>query len=159
MLNFSRRRASFRQQFSRNFVWAVVFNFKTMKKEPIQNELRELLTRLPDAPVASNFTARVMQAVELEELRQLRKWGFNWNWHALLPRIAVASVVIVFGSVTFQHHERNIHRSALAKNVALVAEAPMPDVEALKNFDIIRRMSQPARPDNEILALMQVPMQ
>jgi hypothetical protein len=31
----------------------------------------------------------------------------------------------------------------------------MPDVDALKNFDAIRRMSQPARPDNELLALMQ----
>jgi hypothetical protein len=132
----------------------VVFNFTTMKKEPIQNELRQLLTRLPDAPVASNFAARVMQAVELEESRQSRKRGFHWNWHAWLPRIAVASVVIVFGSVTFQHFERNAHRSALAKNVALVAEAPMPDVDALKNFDLIRRMSQPARPDNELLALM-----
>jgi hypothetical protein len=38
-----------------------------MKNEP--QELRELLSRLPDAPVSSNFTARVMQAVELEELQ------------------------------------------------------------------------------------------
>jgi len=27
-------------------------------------------------------------------------------------------------------------------------------VDALKNFDAIRRMSQPARPDEELLALM-----
>ena len=38
-----------------------------MKDEP--QELRELLSRLPDAPVPSNFTARVMQAVEREEMQ------------------------------------------------------------------------------------------
>jgi hypothetical protein len=56
--------------------------------------------------------------------------------------------------LTLRHHEANVHRVALARNVALVAESPMPDIDALKNFDAIRRMSQPARPDNELLALM-----
>jgi hypothetical protein len=56
--------------------------------------------------------------------------------------------------LTLQHHELNAHRAALAKNVALVAGTPMPSVDALKNFDAIRRMSQPARPDEELLALM-----
>ena len=38
-----------------------------MKKDLIQNELRDLLDRLPDAPMPSNFTARLMQTIELEE--------------------------------------------------------------------------------------------
>jgi negative regulator of sigma E activity len=126
-----------------------------MKKEPIQNELRELLSRLPDAPVASNFTARVMQAVELEESREARRWSFRWNWHSLLPRIAVTAAAVLFAGLTFQHYELNAHRSALAKNIALVAEAqPLPDMDALKNFDAIQRMSQPARADEELLALL-----
>jgi anti-sigma-K factor RskA len=125
-----------------------------MNKDPIQNELRGLLSHLPDAPVASNFTARVMQQIDLEESRRARKWNFIFNWRAFLPRAAVATAVILFAGLTLQHHEANAHRAALAKNVALVAEAPMPDLDALKNFDAIRRMSQPARPDNELLALM-----
>ena len=126
-----------------------------MKKDPIQNELRGLLSRLPDAPVASNFTARVMQAVELEESRRARRWNFIWNWHALLPRIAVTAATVLFAGAAFHHHELNAHRAALAKNVALVAEAqPLPDVDALKNFDAIQRMGQPARADDELLALL-----
>jgi hypothetical protein len=126
-----------------------------MKNDPIQNELRKLLSRLPDAPVASNFTARVMQAVELEESRRQHKWGFIFNWHAFLPRAAVATAAIFFAGLAFHHHEIYSQRAALAKNVALVTEAqPLPSVEALKNFDAIQRMSQP-RADEELLALLQ----
>jgi hypothetical protein len=142
----------------RNFARCAVFNFKTMKKDPIQNELRELLSRLPNAPVASNFTARVMQSVELEESRRARKWEFIFNWRAFLPRAAVATVAILFAGLMLQHHELNSHRAVLAQNVALVAEAqPMPSVDALKNFDAIQRMSQTTktRSDDELLALLQ----
>jgi hypothetical protein len=123
-------------------------------KEKLQNELRELLSRLPDAPVASNFTSRVMQQIDLEESRRSHKWNFILNWRALLPRIAVTTSVVLFAGLTFHHHEVASQRSALAKNVALVAETPMPSVEALKNFDTIQRMSQP-RADEELLALLQ----
>lgn len=121
-----------------------------MKNNPLQNELRELLSRLPDAPVASNFTARVMQAIDLEESRRARKWNFIFNRHAFLPRAAVATVAILFAGLTFQHHELNEQRQRVAQSVALV---PMPDVDALKNFDAIQRMSQPAYADEELLAL------
>jgi hypothetical protein len=124
-----------------------------MKDEPIQKELRKLLSRLPDAPVASNFTARVLQAVELEESRRARKWYLRWNWHALLPRIAVTTAVVLFAGLTFHHYELVGQRAKLAKNVALVAETPMPGMEALQNFDAIQRMSQP-RADEELLALL-----
>lgn len=122
-------------------------------KDKFQNELRELLSRLPDAPVASNFTARVMQQIDLEESRRARKWNFIFNRRAFLPRAAVATAAILFAGLTLQHHELNVHRVALAKNAALVAETPMPSVDALKNFDAIRRMSQPTRADDELLAL------
>ena len=143
--------------FFSNFSGAAVFNFSNMRDEPAQNELRELrglLSRLPDIPVPSNFTARVMQAVELEESRPSRRWNFSaWNWHAILPRFAVAAVVIAAAGLVFQRQEANARREQLAKNVALVAIAqPMPSVEALQNFDAIRRMSQP-RADEGLLAL------
>jgi anti-sigma-K factor RskA len=125
-----------------------------MKKEPLQNELRELLSRLPDAPVPSNFTARVLQAVDLEESRRARKWNFILNWRAFLPRAAVAAVAVLLAGLTLQHHELNAQRQRVAHSVALVAGTPMPSVDALKNFDAIQRMSQPARPDNELLALL-----
>jgi anti-sigma factor RsiW len=123
-----------------------------MKKDPLQNELRALLSRLPDAPVASNFTARVLQAVELEDARRPRPWHFNW--HSLLPRVAFALAVVLFAGLTFQRHELIARRVALAQSVALVASSSsLPDLDALKNFDAIQRMSQSAPADEEILAM------
>jgi hypothetical protein len=149
---FSRRRASFLSPFSRNFVRAMVFNLKTMKKDPIQNELRELLSRLPDTPVASNFTARLMQMVEREDLRRPRIW--NFNWHRFLPRVAFALAAVLFAGVTFEHHELATRRIAIAHSVAMVvATQSLPDLDALKNFDAIQRMSQSAHADEEILAM------
>jgi hypothetical protein len=125
-----------------------------MKNEPQElRELRQWLSRLPDAPVSSNFTARVMQVVELEAARRSRRWNFPaWNWCALLPRAAVAAVVLCLAGLAIQQHEISTRRVALIRSVALV---PMPSVEALKNFDAIRRMSQPAHADTELLALLQ----
>jgi hypothetical protein len=139
-----------------------------MKNEPFNHEtpgpadlklearLSQALAKLPDAAVPSNFTARVMQAVELEELGRSRRWGWGWNWHALLPRVAVTGAVILFaGLTTFHRYELNSQRTMLARNIALVAGSqPLPSVDALKNFDAIRRMSQP-RADEELLVLMQ----
>ena len=127
-----------------------------MKNDPIQNELRKLLSRLPDAPVASNFTARVLQKIDLEEADRARKWNFIFNWQAFLPRAGVAAVAIVFAGVAFHHHQIYSQRATLAQSVALITESqPLPSVEALKNFDVIQRMGQPQHADEELLALMQ----
>ena len=140
----------------RNFDGTAVFNLRNMKDEPGQNELRELrglLSRLPDMPVVSNFTARVMQAVELEESHPSRPRNFStWNWRAFLPRLAVAAVVIAAAGLVFQRHEADARRGQLARNIAVMASA-MPSVEALQNFDAIRRMSQPVHADEGLLAL------
>jgi hypothetical protein len=122
----------------------------------LESRLSEMLAEIPDAPVSSNFTARLMQAVELEEGRLSRQWGFNWIWHALLPRIAVTAAVVLFAGLTIHHYELASQRIQFAKNVALVAESqPLPSVDVLKNFDAIQRMSQPAHADEELLALLQ----
>ena len=121
-------------------------------KDKSQNEMRDLLALLPDAPVPSNFTARVMQAVELEESRARRRWHFNWNLRALLPRAAVAATVVVCGTLALREYQLDARRAELAKSVALVTSSQLPSVEALKNFDAIARMSQP-HADEELLAL------
>jgi len=117
--------------------------------------LNTALTRLPDAPVPSNFTVRVLQAVEREE-GQPHGWRWNWNWHTLLPRVAFAAVVLTFTGLAVHQYEINSRRTALVKSVALVTEGQaVPSPEALENFDAIRRMSQPQHADEELLALMQ----
>ena len=122
-----------------------------MKNEP--QELRELLSRLADAPVSSNFTARVMQAVELEELQAARTRGWHWNWHSLLPRAAATATVVIAAGFAFYQHEIYSQRVEIAKNVMLVAQSHLPSMDALQNFYAIQRMSQPAHADEELLAL------
>jgi negative regulator of sigma E activity len=120
----------------------------------IEAQLTAALAKIPDAPVASNFTARVLAAIELEAAEAARSRGWHWNWRSLLPRVAVATAVLVFAGVSIQRYEANSQRAALVKNVAMVAAAqPLPSVEALNNFDAIARMSQ--RADDQLLALMQ----
>ena len=124
--------------------------------EPLQDaqkQMRGLLGRLPDVPVSSNFTARVMQAIELDTMRQSRWRLFGWHWRVIIPRAATATVIVGLASFTFYQHEIYVQQVALAKSAALVASQQMPSMEALKNFDAIRRMGQSARPDDELLAL------
>jgi negative regulator of sigma E activity len=121
----------------------------------IESRLSEALADLPDTPVSSNFTARVLQAVERESIHpRAIGWNWYWTWRVLVPRVAVAAVVIAFAGLGIHGYELNAHRAALAKNVVLVAAAqPMPSVDALKNFNAIQRMSQP-HADDELLALL-----
>jgi hypothetical protein len=119
----------------------------------MESALNAAIIRLPDAPVPSNFTARVLQAVELETSRSS---GWTWNWHVLVPRLATAAAVVVFTGLAIHHHEIYSERVALVKSFALATGGqPVPSPEALENFDAIRRMSQPQHADDELLNLMQ----
>ncbi|HXF09401.1 MAG TPA: hypothetical protein VN625_01360 [Desulfuromonadaceae bacterium] len=120
----------------------------------LDRQLSDALSRLPDAPMPSNFTARLMQAIDLEESAAQRSVR-RWNWHALLPRIAVATAAIMFTGIAVRQYEASSQRHAIADSLAMVSTQPMPSVDALKNFDVIRRMSQPAHADDELLALLQ----
>ena len=120
----------------------------------LEARLTEALAQIPDAPLPSNFTARILAAVDLEESRGMRSHAWTLNWRLLWPRVAVAAAVLIFAGVSFQRYEVNSHRVALARNVAMLSVAP-PSVEALNNFDAIQRMSQSAHADGELLAALQ----
>jgi len=129
---------------------------KAQTELELESRLSEVLARVPDAPVPSNFTARVLQAIEREEAHATQKRSWMWYWRVLVPRVAVAAAVVGFAGLAYQRHEIN-QRVQLAHSLALFAGAqPVPNEEELKNFDAIQRMSQ-ATPhaDNELLALFQ----
>ena len=126
----------------------------------LEARLTQSLAKIPNVPVASNFTARLMSAIELEETRRTRSWTrpwiLNWNWRVFLPRAVATAAIVVFAGLGWQRYEVNSQQVLLAKNVAQVAVAnPVPSVDILKNFDAIQRMSQPVTPDKDLLALMQ----
>jgi hypothetical protein len=120
-------------------------------------ELNEALGKLADVPVASNFTSRVLQAVDREtaarsRARRLPLPAAILRW---LPRMAAAAVVLFAGLFSYHRYE-TARRMALLKPLALVSEvSSLPSPEILKDFDAIRALSQTPAPDEELLALMQ----
>lgn len=122
----------------------------------LEARLTAALSKIPDAQVPSNFTARVLAAVDSEENRAARSrdWTLNWRW--LWPRAAVAAAVLIFAGVGLQRYETHSHRITLAKNVVRIASSqPLPSIEVLENLDAIQRMNLPARADGELLAALQ----
>ncbi|MCW5556122.1 MAG: hypothetical protein KIS67_28695 [Verrucomicrobiae bacterium] len=113
-------------------------------------QLSAALTQLPDAPMPSNFTARVLQNVEREHRRELqvsRSSRHGW-WRVLLPRVAVAGAVVGLG--LFAYHRQQTARQ-VERTLQLVEILPAP--EALEDFEAISRLSLATAADEELLAL------
>jgi hypothetical protein len=121
----------------------------------LEARLTAALCQIPDAPAPSNFTARVLAAVELEEAQAARSRGWALHWRLLWPRVAAVAAILIFAGVSVQWHESHSQRASLARSIALVAAQPLPSVDALENLDAIQRMSRPARADGELLAALQ----
>jgi negative regulator of sigma E activity len=119
--------------------------------------LTEALRKVPDVPVASNFTARVLQAVQRETMGETHAQDSRWQvWRKLprwLPKVASASVVVMAGLFAYFHNNSvEARQRAAAQSVAGV---PLPSPEILTNFDAIRIVSATPAPDEQLLALFQ----
>jgi hypothetical protein len=115
--------------------------------------LSAMLHQLPDAPVPSNFTARVRQAVERETAAAERETGFHWawRWRVFLPRLAGVAVVIGF-SLFGYHRHAIVQQARLVKKLADTPEVANPAL--LEDFETIRRLGSTPSPDEDLLALM-----
>jgi hypothetical protein len=125
----------------------------------LEARLTDALAQLPNVPVPSNFTARVLGAIELEEAQSGRASkipGWHWNWRLLLPRVATTAAVLLFAGLGFQHYETGMHRAEMAQSLSVVASAKtVPSMDALNNFDTIQHISQSGHADTELLADLQ----
>jgi anti-sigma factor RsiW len=113
-----------------------------------ERALGRALQSLPDVPVSSNFTARVLQAVDLEEAREARKqpgW-FPRGW----PRLGWATVAALVAVLGVQEW-RGVKRAQLMKDVTLVSNdiTKLPSAEVLRDFDAIQQL--PSASDDELL--------
>jgi anti-sigma factor RsiW len=118
----------------------------------VESRLTQGLGKLPDVPLASNFTARVLQAVEREamaEARERQRWSLWRRLPRWLPRVASAAVVVTAGVFVY-HYNVEARHVALAQSVASM---PLPSPEILTNFNAIRVMSATPAPDEQLLAL------
>jgi anti-sigma factor RsiW len=119
-------------------------------------QLTRLLDQLPDAPpVASNFTAQVLQAIERENRAAARpRPAFLSRWRAWLPRVALACLVVSVGIFTLRQQQLQ-SRQLLAQRIATMAQA-VPDPEMVKDFNTIRLLAdEPPKADTDLLAAMQ----
>jgi len=119
--------------------------------------LNRLLERLPNAPVSSNFTARVLQAAE-RAAAQRPNWfeRFSPRWLRLgwMPRVAMVASMICVGIISF-HEYQLASRTKLAHGAAEFGEmATLPKMEWLKDFETINRLSKVQVADTELLALL-----
>lgn len=123
----------------------------------LESQVSAALEKLPNMPVPSNFTARVLQAVEREWPAPRRSQNrTTWLLRVLLPRAAVAAVILGAGVLTYREHT-STNRAELVQGVkAVAAVSSLPSPEILQDFDTIRQMpaTTTAGPDPELIALM-----
>lgn len=131
--------------------------------------LCQVVRQLPDAPVSSNFTSLVLQAVELEQRQTQRaeaagKSGFvYWLRKHLVQLTASTAVVALAAVLALRQHQPDAitdSRQEMAEQMKEMAKvAPVPSVDVLKDFEAIRRLSlttqNSAEPDLELLAALQ----
>ena len=123
-----------------------------------EKALNQLLQKLPDAPVSSNFTARVLQAVERAESKRARErrkiFSLEWLRLGWMPRVAVAGLAISVSFVSFREFQV-VQRKKVADELAQVSQvATLPKMEWLKDFETIDRLSKVQVADTELLAML-----
>ena len=123
--------------------------------------LTRLLARLPDAPLASNFSSRVMRAIELEDVQAARATGrppgFLRGWFGRLAWGTAAVMLSFTGLVQY----RSWQRAEYARSVTAISEvAAVPSVEVLRDFEAVQSFTRApsateADADLKLLALLQ----
>ena len=122
----------------------------------LEARLTEALSRLPETPVPSNFTAQVMASVDRAEERGVRSKHWALNWRAWLPRVAMTAGLLVFLGLGLQRYAAQSQQAALVKSLAQIAVIePLPKVEALENLEAIQRLTQSSHADADLLATLQ----
>lgn len=126
--------------------------------------LSELLNRLPDAPVSSNFTARTLEAVQQETApkrasRRRLFGGLPLRWiHA-----ATATAAALTAAWFLYDQKQSAGRAEIAGDVAQVSSAALAHdtlkaevgIEALMHFEEISRLETPPIVDDELLAALE----
>lgn len=104
--------------------------------------LNRVLGTLIKIPISSNFTSRVLAALD-RELReeersraQWRRWlpWLRWRWQWALGSVAVLLLAVV----TIQHGQSLQERKDVVRSAEMLAEAGhLPSLEMLQDFDAI----------------------
>lgn len=109
------------------------------------------------APVSSNFTARVMQAIETDARREkhlvapTRPW-----WHKLIPRLALAALVLSVGSLAYRQHLVGKQKELAGAAREIAGAQALSNAAVIEDFEVIRGLTPAtAVADEKLLALSQ----
>jgi anti-sigma factor RsiW len=121
-----------------------------------ESSLTRLLEQLPDAPVASNFTARVLQAAQRESGRPAARPLLEVFRQWLMPRratgVAWAALAVCVTWFVFYQAESNTN-ARRANELAIISRAAvLSDPAVVEDFDAIRRL--PYAEDEELFAVL-----
>ncbi len=121
-----------------------------------ETALNQLLTRLPDVPISSNFTARVLDAARREQATQKfeQLWPDWWRNLGWIPRLA--GVCLILGATALSIHEyQEAQLREMARDVEKVStSALVSKIDWLENFDTIKRLNQVPPVDEELLTAL-----
>ncbi len=130
-------------------------------------ELTRLVQQLPDAPVPSNFTACVLQALDQPEpVPACGRSPFSgWLARLAAPRIAwavLAVLLLPLGYLGFQSRQRTQIAASIAQITRTVSETgravETPPLEILRDFEAIDRLRVANTvADEELLAALESP--
>lgn len=120
-----------------------------------------LLAELPNVPVASNFTNRVLHRLDRQAAdgaRQTRATRFTWR-HVLrwLPQAATTVLIAAVAITGYSVFQQNQERKQMAPGVELAQTmATLPAPDSLRDFNAILELSAVARPvDFELLEALE----
>ncbi len=125
----------------------------------VEAQLNRALEQLPDAaPVSSNFTARVLETVRLEEAAaacEPARGRFAWrNLRRWIPRLAAVALAMGLGVAGWRQHELSV-RAAQARNLAGLASVISANPDVMANYEPICRLGgDQVTPDTELISLM-----
>ena len=115
--------------------------------------LRDLISRLPDAPVPTNFTSQVLAAIERDEAAALhQKSRPAWSWRALLPKAALVAIALSLAGYYYER-QQSAERVDLVRKAAEVTKVALSDPAVLQDFETIRRLSETPQTDYDLLAI------
>jgi anti-sigma factor RsiW len=120
--------------------------------------LTRALNRLPPAPVSSNFTALVLQAVRRAPARST--WWrqidtASWFPAGWKPRVALAATMVCLSLLTVRQYQ-TLQRQRMARDLASVGSlASLQPVGWLKDFQTIENLNRvQVAPDDALLEVL-----
>lgn len=122
--------------------------------------LTQLLSRLPDAPVSSNFSVRVMRAIDLADRQPGRNPSAGNSLRRWFARLSWATAALALAGLSWVHYQ-GWQRAETARSVKFISEvAAVPSVEILRDFDAVQSLGNmpPAmdvQGDTELLTALQ----